>query len=359
LFQSSNALIIFFLFAVFLSAGFFILYFPSSSEQGPHVLPIGFEEERTLFGEEVSSKSELPWLSGEKPISGEAREEEEFTNLLEEVSRLRKSLQTLGQAQATSSPSFLLPPPAAPRIKSEEIYAKATRALVNIFCKDSEEQVYILGSGAVIDPQGYVLTNGHLAENFEKENVFCTLRRGSPASPFAKAKLAYLPDQNPLIGTTKIAQKDFALLKITEAVGSNPLPETFDYFEFDPTYAVKPQEVLYSLGFPTEFLGAATIAQNTNILFTLGTIDRLVSADDDLSDAEGAYLGGEISAQHGSSGGIFLEIQSSKIVGLFVGLTEGETTAERKQFMFLISYIDDIVRQERGFGLKEFLYSHP
>ena len=85
----------------------------------------------------------------------------------------------------------------------------------------------------------------------------------------------------------------------------------------------------------------------------------MLTLDDDYSNPEGAYLKGEISAQHGSSGGIFLETGRGRIAGLFVGLTEGTTTSERKQFMFLSPYIDRIFKADKGAGVTDFLNSNP
>ena len=257
-------------------------------------------------------------------------------------------------------PGAAPPPPQAtagntPPVTSAEIYRIAEEALVNVFCDDTARNVYILGSGAVIHPKGYVLTNAHIAENFQKEGIDCVLRRGSPARPYARAQLVLLPDQEKKIGSTEIAERDIAILKITSLLNGEPLPDTFAHFTLAPSYEVREGETLYSLGYPTEFLKGQAIQTNTAILFSLGVVDGIVSVDNDLSDGEGAYLKGEASAQHGSSGGLFLEAGSGKIAGLFVGLTEGSTTAERKQFMFLASYIDEIVRSETGRSTEQFL----
>ncbi|MEK7162495.1 MAG: trypsin-like peptidase domain-containing protein [Patescibacteria group bacterium] len=269
------------------------------------------------------------------------------------IKELKKELESISEAIKTVIPPppapLPSPPPLPPAIKSSAIYEKALKAVVNILCFDNEKSSYILGSGAIIHPQGYVLTNGHLAEHFQKPGADCQLRKGSPARNFAKAKIIWLPDQSQKIGATEIPQKDAALLKITE------FTQEFGYFEFEPNYDVKEGEVLYSLNYPTEFLSPEIALKDANLVFTLGTVEKLVSVDEIAKDAEGAYLKGELSAQHGSSGGIFLEAQEGKVVGLFVGLTEGTTTATRKQFMFLSEYIDRILRQDKGVGLLEFL----
>ncbi len=277
----------------------------------------------------------------------------ELKKVSEQVSKLKTAVSLLLPLPQEEKP----PPP--PAVKSSELYQKALGALVNIFCDDEAGHRYILGSGAIISPAGYVLTNAHLAEYFLQERVDCVLRRGSPARTFARAAVFYLPDQNLKIGETQIARKDLAILKITGPSGSIPLPESFDYFEFSPDYQPGAGEVLYSLGYPTEFLGAELILKGANILFTTGTVMELADVDGNFSTAEGANLKGEISAQHGSSGGIFLEAQNGKVAGLFVGLTEGKTTSDRSQFIFLSSYLDEVVRQDKGMGLLEFLNSRP
>lgn len=249
-------------------------------------------------------------------------------------------------------------PSLAPRIKSSEIYNLATRAVLNLLCYDYKADSYILGSAAIIHPDGYVLTNGHLAEHLADPQTQCILRRGSPATNFAKAKIVWLPDQTKKIGTTEIPENDIAILKITELLDGSPI-QSFDYFKIDPLYVVAPYQTLYSLNYPTEFLGAETAIKNANLVFSLGTVESMVSVDDDTSNAEGAYLKGEVSVQHGSSGGIFLDYDRGEIVGIFVGLTEGKTTSERKQFIFLSSYLDKIARKEKGMGLLDFLNAKP
>jgi len=244
-------------------------------------------------------------------------------------------------------------------MKSDEIWKKAVLAMVNILCEDSNKNTYILGSGAIVHPKGYILTNGHLAEYFDKEGVSCILRRGSPAYDLARAKIIYLPEQASKINDSDVPVNDAAILKITSLVSGGNLPENFEYFEFDPFYRPKDGDSLYSLSYPSEFLGSQTLVANTTLLFTIGTVDKLITIDDDTANAEGAYLKGELSAQHGSSGGIFLDVYTGKISGLFVGLTEGKTTAERKQFIFLSSYIDSIIKKGKGLGLADFLSSNP
>lgn len=313
-----------------------------------------------------NTEIETPALPAGKPeIKFEiARIEEK--NALEEI---KKELDSVSEAIKNVLPPSPLPPPAPslveePPIKSEEIYKKALSASINIFCYESKKGFYILGSGTVIHPKGYILTNAHLAEHFKEPATDCTLRRGSPAKNFAKAELVWLPDQTLKIGKSSISQNDAAILKITDFTDKSPLPESlpdgkagFEYFEFDPDYEIKTGEVLYSLSYPSEFLGSDTALKNTNLVFTLGLVEKIVTVDENTSDAEGAYLRGELSAQEGSSGGIFLESGQGKAVGLFVGLTEGETTSERKQFIFLASYIERMIKLEKNQSLKEFLDS--
>lgn len=295
---------------------------------------------------------------------------------------LKKELESISEAIKTMAPPFIPsapvvspvepvegppPPPlpsealseGGPAIKSSEIYATAIEAIVNISCYDAGKRLYILGSGAIIHPLGYILTNAHLAEHFAEGGTECSLRRGSPAKNFAKAKIIWIPDQNKNIGDTEIPENDAAILKIMEIVDGSPFQAGFKHFKFEPGYKVKEGETLYSLSYPTEFLGSETAIKNTNLVFTLGTVEELVTIDDDAGTAEGAYLKGELSAQHGSSGGVFLDAQEGRVVGLFVGITEGETTAERKQFMFLASYIDRILFKTEGMDFPAFLATHP
>ncbi len=246
-----------------------------------------------------------------------------------------------------------------PSIRGDDLYNKAVSgALINILCEDPKAGNYISGSGAVVSNAGYILTNGHLGVYFGNTGVTCELRRGSPARPFAKARLVFLPDQAKKIEGTSVPASDIAILKI-ERMLLGGASSSWPYFELDPNYSAKVNESFYSLGYPTEFLGAQTALVETDILLSVGVIREFVSVDGDFKKAEGAYLDGQVSAQHGSSGGIFLETGSGKIAGLFVGLTEGKTTSDRKQFIFLSSYIDSMVRAEKGLGFNEFIQTNP
>ena len=279
------------------------------------------------------------------------------------VDDLKKQINSLS-SEIKSLKQVPLPNPApipvlSPAIKSSEIYNKALGAVLNVFCFDRKANAYIFGSASIIYPKGYILTNGHLAAHFLDQDTECLLRRGSPARNFAKAKVIWLPDLKTKIGVSEIPEKDIAILKITElADGSVPLQE-FEYFDINKNYVPKVGEKLYSLNYPSEFLGADTALSNTNLVFTLGTVDSFLTVDDNAADAEGVYLKGELSAQHGSSGGIFLDTRKGEIIGLFVGLTEGKTTSLRMQFMFMSSYINRILIEEKGMGISEYLDTNP
>src|SRR3989338_7654802 len=98
----------------------------------------------------------------------------------------------------------------------------------------------------------------------------CLLRRGSPAKNFAKAKVIWLPNQTLKIGVSEIPKNDVAILKITELIDGSALPENFEYFGVNKNYVPKVGEKLYSINYPSEFLGADLAVTNMNLVFTLG-----------------------------------------------------------------------------------------
>ena len=292
----------------------------------------------------------------EKTATSSAPEPEIVQDLKKQINSLSSAVKDLKQIPPPKpSPT----PEPAPVVKSADIYNKALGAVLNVFCYDRKANAYIFGSASIIHPKGYILTNGHLAVRFEDPNTECQLRRGSPARNFAKAKVIWLPSQTPKIGASEIPKNDVAILKLTELADGSALSENFEYFEINASYVSKIGESLYSLNYPSEFLGADTALSNTNLVFTLGAVNSFLTVDDNTSDAEGVYLKGELSTQHGSSGGIFLDTRKGEIVGLFVGLTEGKTTAERMQFMFMSSYINRILLEEKGMGIAEYLATNP
>src|SRR3989344_2622024 len=235
----------------------------------------------------------------EKIATSSAPEPEIVQDLKKQINSLSSAVKDLKQIPPPKpSPT----PEPAPVVKSADIYNKALGAVLNVFCYDRKAK-------------GYILTNGHLAVRFEDPNTECQLRRGSPARNFAKAKVIWLPSQTPKIGASEIPKNDVAILKLTELADGSALSENFEYFEINASYVSKIGESLYSLNYPSEFLGADTALSNTNLVFTLGAVNSFLTVDDNTSDAEGVYLKGELSTQHGSSGGIFLDTRKGEIVG--------------------------------------------
>ncbi|OGF51900.1 hypothetical protein A2739_01420 [Candidatus Giovannonibacteria bacterium RIFCSPHIGHO2_01_FULL_43_100] len=298
-------------------------------------------------------------ISSAPALKTEKKQEDKkiVENLKEQINSLSKTVKDLKTIPPPPAPSPTATPP--PAVKSADIYNKALGAVLNVFCLDRKANTYIFGSASIIQSKGYILTNGHLAMHFKDPNTECLLRKGSPARNFARAKVVWLPDQTPKIGVSEIPKNDGAILKITELSDGSPLPENFEYFDVNKNYVPKIGEKLYSLNYPSEFLGAEIALTNMNLVFTIGAVDSFLTVDDNAADAEGVYLKGELSAQHGSSGGIFLDVQKGDIVGLFVGLTEGKTTTDRMQFMFMSSYINRILIEEKGMGIAEYLATNP
>ena len=292
----------------------------------------------------------------EKTATSSAPDPKIVQDLKKQINSLSNAVKDLKQIPP---PTPSLTPEPVPAVKSADIYNKALGAVLNIFCIDRKANAYIFGSASIIHPKGYILTNGHLAEHFSDPKTECLLRRGSPAKNFAKAKVIWLPNQTLKIGVSEIPKNDVAILKITELIDGSALPENFEYFGVNKNYVPKVGEKLYSINYPSEFLGADIAVTNMNLVLTLGAVNSFLTVDDNAADAEGVYLKGELSAQHGSSGGIFLDMQKGDIVGLFVGLTEGKTTDERMQFIFMSSYINRILTDEKGIGLSEYLATNP
>lgn len=263
-------------------------------------------------------------------------------------------------------------PALAPLPSFENINTETRKAIINIICTAKNSGIFkpVSGSGVIIDPRGIILTNAHVAniyllKDYPSEGfVECIIRTGSPAQNRYRAELLYISsvwiktnkksiaEENP----TGTGENDFALLRITQTVsGTEPLPAAFPYIQYElaENDVALGQNVLV-VGYPASFLGGITIQKDLHVTSTISSITKLYTFDQDgLLDL--ISVGTSILSQKGSSGGAVVRQQSSKLTGLIVTSTMGETTGERELNAVTIAHINRSIKKEAGLDLEAFL----
>ena len=237
------------------------------------------------------------------------------------------------------------PPP--PRLSQQELYDKASSRVVNFFCEYSNGVE--TASGVIISPNGYILTNAHVAEAFVNQNYECKIRQGSPAKNIAYAKIVMFPST--YTSTNKNSWEghanDVSIWKITRSASGEPITSAFPYYSIDTNYLPKKDQPLATFSYPGELLGYEVLLKNLNMLFGETIVSEF--------NADFIVSGMSLSSQSGSSGGILADVYTNKFAGLIFGVTTTTNINERKLFSLSPYSIDRVVRNETGLSLVEFL----
>ena len=267
------------------------------------------------------------------------------------------------------------PVPIPPVVSDADLNIEARAALVNIFCTMKEGDVLssITGSGVFIDPRGIILTNAHIAQFFLLKDytyegyVNCLIRMGAPAQPVFKAEPIYisfpwieknahtLVEENPK-GT---GEDDFALLRITERVGSaTALPSTLAYMTPDTSEStlVKGAGVLLA-AYPAGFLDGAIVQKNLWPGSAISVIREIFTFATDTLDL--ISTGGSVVAQKGSSGGEVVNMATRKLIGIIVTSSEEDSTGDRDLRAITLSHINRSMFSDIGMDLNAFLAGDP
>jgi len=252
----------------------------------------------------------------------------------------------------------------------DEINESARKATVNILCTSASGGLLspLSASGVIIDPQGVILTNAHVAQYFLikdypiKGFLECVIRQDSPAKPLYHADLLYISptwvtehyeemlEQTP----TGTGERDFALLIIRDGVGPTiQLPQNFPYLPISlidsPTIVGHP--VILS-AYPAGFLGGILIQTNLYLSSAPATIQDVFTFGDTTVDL--VSLGGSVVAQHGSSGGPVVT-SDGKVLGIVVTSSEAQSTGGRNLDAITLSYINRSFTEEIKIDLPTFL----
>ena len=239
--------------------------------------------------------------------------------------------------------------PAAPtplRLPSQTLYALAAERMVNLFCELPNNEVAI-ATGVIIHPQGYILTNAHVAEGTGPHT--CLIRRGSPARNFAIAERVFTPPgfstQN---HTRENLAEDVAIWKITSVIGDE-IPDTFPFFSIPPAKLPTDGSALATFSYPAELLGSQAIISALYLSFS----ETYVISHDAyfIESAEG------LGSQKGSSGGVLLDPYTGEFTGLIFAINDKKTeyVSERTLFSLTPFAINETIRLATGKDLDAYL----
>jgi len=229
--------------------------------------------------------------------------------------------------------------PASAPIPEALIYDYGLKSSVNLLCKASPSE-YVVATGAIIDSRGYIISNAHVAEEADTKEP-CTIRRGSPAKPFATATLIYTPiSYKNATSEEEKARSDFSIWQING-------PGEYSMWELEYKKPFFKNEPLLTLAYPAELLGNELVFKSLNLVFS----KTYVEATDTIIIRSTS----NISSQRGSSGGALIDLYTMRIRGLIFAVSENANIAEREIFSLTPKGINEIMQKETGTTLKEYL----
>ncbi len=274
------------------------------------------------------------------------------------------SVQVPPPAPASATPATSPAQPSSGNAALDAAASSLRAALVNIICYvPAGSHIHsISGSGVIISPDGYILTNAHVAQYFllADQGVDCTIRTGSPAADAYTADLAFISPAWLQANASLITQQspsgtgehDFALLAISGSAADAAVPSPLPFI---PVSAYPPSAgtpvVIGSYG--AQFLDTTQIQSSLSPTLVFGSVKDVYTFGTNTIDV--LSLGGSAAAQEGSSGGGVAGANGA-LLGTITTSTVSGSTATRSLDAITTSYIRADYATETGKPL-EFLLS--
>ena len=271
---------------------------------------------------------------------------------------------TASSATAPASPAAATEVQGSPLA---DVSASLRAALVNIMCYAPAGSALhsISGSGVIIDPNGVILTNAHVAQYFllADRGVSCVVRSGSPATDEYQASLEYISpawiqanagvlSENMPLGT---GEHDYAFLAITGSASSAPLPAQFPFMALALAPPASGTPVVIA-SYGAQFLNAAQIQSHLSPTVVYGSVKGVYTFGTSTVDV--LALGGSAAAQEGSSGGGVANAWD-KLVGIITTSTVTGPTYDRSLNAITASYIQADYLNESGTTIWQLLAQPP
>ena len=248
---------------------------------------------------------------------------------------------------ASATPAAIPAQPSSGNAALDAAASSLRAALVNIICyaPGSARIHSISGSGVIISPSGYILTNAHVAQYFllADQGVDCTIRTGSPAADAYTADLAFISPAWLQANASLITQPspsgtgehDFALLAISGSAAAATVPSPLPFIPISayPPSAGTPV-VIGSYG--AQFLDTTQIQSSLSPTLVFGSVKDVYTFGTNTIDV--LSLGGSAAAQEGSSGGGVAGANDA-LLGTITTSTVSGSTATRSLDAITASYI--------------------
>ena len=109
----------------------------------------------------------------------------------------------------------------------------------------------------------------------------------------------------------------------------------------------KKDQPLATFSYPGELLGYEILLKSLNMLFGETIVNDF--------NADFIASGMSLSSQSGSSGGILVDIYTNNFAGLIFGVTTDTSINQRKLFSLSPYAVNQVVKNETGFNLVDFL----